>query len=366
MVRQLNFHKIYYYIIVAILASLSLLNTCTNSNGGSLNAILEETVFILAFFNFFITGIKKNKIIFVVLIFMILLITKFNSFFIVPVLFSLAFVNYTPWDLIRGYNLANLFSLCMTVLLSILGFLPMRNYLDGVISLGYTNENTLGLFTLLISLFYTLEIIMYKSKMKFIRLKIIFIITFVFLNYFIIEDRTVIVVFLVFLLLCYVFKSKINFFVYLTKVLGCLCPILFTYISLFLVKHYDSSNFYFTLNKLLTNRLYMWNWYFERMPISLYPSNLKINLFDFWGTIDGSYVYLLFQSGVLVTIITCSLLVYSNYLLLKNNFNYLFCLLLSLEVCAFSEDILQLPLIVFVMCFALLSIYPNWVTKFNE
>ena len=105
----------------------------------------------------------------------------------------------------------------------------------------------------------------------------------------------------------------------------------------------------------------MWNWYYYKIPITWYSNNLKISQFNFWGTIDGSYTNLLFQSGLVTTVVVCLLLVYSNFLLLKDKKNYIFCLLVSLEIGAFSENILQSPAIIFVMTFVILSLYPKWL-----
>lgn len=354
----------YYYAVVVVLASLSVLNTYSNSHGlyfGKISLIIGVLFFLLAIINLFLKGINSKNIIFLGVILSVWTITKFNNFFSVPILVALAFINYTPWQVIKGYYLANMICLVITSILSLLGLSPIRNVVDGVISFGFANENTLGLFTLLISLFYTLEIFVLKRETRYFYWKIIFIVFFVLLNNFVTGDRTVILVFLVFIFFIGIFKLKNKFLIFILKFFGTACPIFLTYISYFFSKNYDSSNFYYSLNNLLSNRMYMWNWYYHKIPISWYPSYLKIDQFDFWGTIDGSYAYLIFQSGLVTTLIVCLLLVYCNILLLKNNKNYIFCLLISLEIGAFFEDILQSPAIVLVMTFAVLTLYPKWI-----
>jgi len=354
----------YYHAVVVVLASLSVLNTYSNSHGlyfGKISLIIGVLFFLLAIINLFLKGINSKNIIFLGVILSVWTITKFNNFFSVPILVALASINYTPWQVIKVYYLANTICLVTTSILSLLGLSPIRNVVDGVISFGFANENTLGLFTLLISLFYTLEIFVLKRETRYFYWKIIFIVFFVLLNNFVTGDRTVILIFLVFIFFIGIFKLKNKFLIFILKFFGTACPIFLTYISYFFSKNYDSSNFYYSLNNLLSNRIYMWNWYYHKIPISWYPSYLKIDQFDFWGTIDGSYAYLIFQSGLVTTLIVCLLLVYCNILLLKNNKNYIFCLLISLEIGAFSEDILQSPAIVLVMTFAVLTLYPKWI-----
>lgn len=362
--NELQRNSNYYYVVVAVLASLSVLNTYSNSHGlyfGNISLLIGVLFFLLAIINLLLKGIDSKDIIFVGVILLIWTITKFNSFFSVPILVALAFINCTPWQVIKGYYLANMVCLVITFLLSLVGLSPMRNVMDGVISFGFANENTLGLFTLLISLFYVLELFTLKRETRYFYEKMIFIVFFILLNNFITGDRTVIIVFLFFILFIGIFKLKNKFFTFIIKFFGTVCPILLTYMSYLFSKNYDNSNFYYLLNNLLSNRMYMWNWYYHRIPISWYPSYLKIDQFNFWGTIDGSYAYLIFQSGLVTTLIVCLLLVYCNFLLLKNNENYIFCLLISLEIGALSEDILQSPAIVLVMTFAILTLYPRWI-----
>ena len=362
--NKLQRNSNYYYIVVAVLASLSVLNTYSNSHDlyfGNISLLIGVLFFLLAIINLLLKGIDSKDIIFVGVILLVWTITKFNSFFSVPILVALAFINCTPWQVIKGYYLANMVCLVITFLLSLVGLSPMRNVVDGVISFGFANENTLGLFTLLISLFYVLELFTLKRETKYFYEKIIFIVFFILLNNFITGDRTVIIVFLFFILFIGIFKLKNKFFIFIIKLFGTVCPLLLTYMSYLFSKNYDNSNFYYSLNNLLSNRMYMWNWYYHRIPISWYPSYLKIDQFNFWGTIDGSYAYLIFQSGLVTTLIVCLLLVYCNFLLLKNNENYIFCLLISLEIGALSEDILQSPAIVLVMTFAILTLYPRWI-----
>lgn len=365
MLKQKNIYKYYYYIIVAILTCLSLINTYSNSHGLNLKIlsnILGIIFLILGILNFFINGIKIRKIFFLFLVFTIFCMTKFNNFLILPIFISISFLNYSPQQLIRGYYLSNLWCLVITGIMAMIGLAPMRSW-DGILSLGFSNENTLGLFTLLISLFYLLEIIIKGKAVKHYYCKFFAISIFLLLNLFITMDRTVIVIFILFYILTMFFRIKNVFFKYLLISIECISPILLTYVSILCFTNYRNNNFYFNLNKLLSNRIYMWNWFYNKIPLSLYPSNLKINQFKFWGTVDGSYTYLLFQSGIVTTCIICLLLVYCNFLLLKNRLNYIFSLLVSLEIGAFSENILQLPAIVFIVPFAILALLPNWINK---
>ena len=245
--NQVLKHSIYYYAVVIVLTGLSVVNTFSNSHQvyyGKMSILFGAILFLLAVINYLLKGVNLKDIIFVVSILFIWSLTKFNAFFTIPILVALTFVNHTPWQVIKAYYLSNLYCLIITIALALVGISPMRNVIDGIISLGFANENTLGLFTLLISLFYTLEIVILKKKTRRFYIKLCFILVFIILNIFIIADRTVVLVFLLFLLFVGIFKMKNTFLTIILDVFGCLCPLLLTYSSLYLLKNYNKNNFY--------------------------------------------------------------------------------------------------------------------------
>lgn len=365
MVKESSIDKIYYRIFVILLTGLSFINIYSNSHNSyyELPTIVLSAIFLFfGLTRFVIKGISLDKFIFLILILLILIVTKFNSFFIAPLIIAISFVDFSPLEIIKIYYLSNLYCLAITVFLALIGISPMRNPVDGVLSLGFSNENGLGLFMLLIASFYLLEIMSIKKCKRF-NYKIAFIIIFILVNVFITDDRTVVLVFFIFFLSSLLINTK---FKRLLKVMGyiaCLLPAILIYSSWVFMKNYNNNNFYYALNNLLSNRIIMWNWFYHNIPIMLYPSNLKISQFNYWGTVDGSYAFMLFHSGVMVTIIVCLLLILCNILLVKNGYYYVFCLIFSLELGAFSEDILQSPFIVYVIIFALMSLYPKWLKK---
>lgn len=369
MIKKNSISRVYYKLFVILLTSLSFLNVYSNSHNtyyGLLTIILGAIFLFFGLIRFVLEGLNLNKFLFVVFLLLIWLVTKFNSFFLVPIIITISFIGFSPLEIIKIYSSSNLYCLLLTILSALLGISPMKNPIDGVLSLGFSNENTLGLFMLLIASFYLLEMLNCKTYNKSIYYKVAFILLFIFMNTLITDDRTVVFVFLIFLLSSCLIRVKAKSLLKIMGYIACLFPAILTYGSWIAMKNYDNSNFYYALNKILSNRILMWNWFYHNVPITLFPSNLKVNQFNYWGTVDGSYALMLFQSGIMVTIIVCLLLILCNFQLIKKGYYSVFCLIFSLEVGAFSENILQSPVIVYVVVFALMSLYPDWLDKQNN
>lgn len=354
---------IYYKICIFFLTALEFLNVFSNAHNAYYKlptVILGVLFFSFGIVHFIFNNFSLRKLIFIFSLFIILLISSFNTFFIVPLIIAISFVEFTPFEVIRGYYFSNLYCLVATILLALFGLSPLRNPNDGILSFGFANENTLGLFMLLISSFYLLEIKRGNNHNKYY--KVAFILLFILMDLFVIDDRTVALVFFVFLLLSYLIKAQYGHLLKVICYIGCLLPAILTYGSWIAMKNYNNSSyFYYILNNVLSNRFLMWNWFYRNIPISLFPNSLQVNRFNYWGTVDGSYAKMLLQSGIIITLIVCLLLILCNILLIRHNYYDIFCLLFSLELGAFSENILQLPTIAYVIIFALMSLYPKWL-----
>lgn len=349
-----------YYIFVFLLTILEFLSVYSSAHNMSFqiySLITIITASIMGFIGitiFLTTEFDLKKIGFLFALFIIYWSSNFNNFWVVPICIAVSFANFTLYDLICAYCTSNLVTLVITVFLAVVGLAPMNNPADGVLSLGFATQSALGLVLTLISFIFVLEIVKYKKNTKYYLFKIFFILFGFILKIVVLDDRTMTWTFLVFLVLIMIFRLNKKFIIILMKIIGLVSPFLLLYISWKLTTNYISSNFFYELDNFFSHRLLMWNWYYQKAPISLFPNTFRLSDFNYWGTIDGSYALLLLQYGIIMALIVCLLLALCNYLLLKYKHYGVFCMMLSLELAAFVENILQfyvgaIPLILMLL-----------------
>ena len=349
-------------LLLTILAIATVQNNVRNNAFQSVVIFTSIAVFVLGIAIFFYNGISYSKILFLFSLSLILYLSNFNNFLVVPMCLAVAFVNYPPELIVDAYNTSNIWNLCITIVLALVGLSPMRNVNDGVLSLGYANENTLGLIITFISLKFLKDLASNKNERKKV-LKILFIVLSFFVNYFVTQDRTMTLVLLLFTFELFLFKIKGFITLYVYKIVGLILPYFLLYSSWTLAKNFGESQFSYLLNNALSNRLLMWNWYYQKSGISVLPQINLLNKLNYWGTIDGSYTLLLLQYGLMLSIIICTLLTICNLLLLKHKKHTIFYMLLSLEVGAFCENIIQFYTLSFVLVFAINTLYMSWMSN---
>lgn len=360
---KVNLRNRTYKAITFLLLILSIFTIQNNNHNNQFQfivIIVSLAIAILGFIEILFSGLTFQKIIFNLLIVVILFIFKFNNFLVIPACLAIAFINYSPELVVHSYYISSIWNLIVTCLTAIVGFGPMFNSSDGVLTLGYSNENSFGLVITFLALLFYIQLKLYKSRTNWFYIKIVFIFLTLFIDYFVIDDKTMFIVFIAFVVLSILLKSNKLVVLILVKFIGIILPFSLLYLSWLFTKDFGSMQNSFKINEIMSNRLYMWNWYYQKMGVSFLPPSLHLSGFDFWGTIDGSYTLFLLQYGVCLTILVTILLAICNYLLYKNNKYILFSLMLSFELGAFCENILQFYTLTFVLIFAICSIYPGW------
>ena len=133
--------------------------------------------------------------------------------------------------------------------------------------------------------------------------------------------------------------------------------------------NYYSGNWLFELNKVITMRPVIWNYFFTRYPIQLTNGNpIIIGKIGFeytpgQGAFDGSYAYLLYTRGILFTIIVVLGLSIATYQLIQSKNNIILYFLICLELVGFSENILYSYGLSFGIIFAFLAYRFTWFHK---
>lgn len=353
-----------YKIVTFLLLVLSVFTIQNNNHNNQFQIVVIVTSIILLIVGFIEIGLKGSivkKSIYVLGLIIVLFIFKFNNFLIIPTCLAIVFINYSPDLMLKSYCFSVEWNLIITFLLSVVGYSPLRNSSNGVITLGFSNENNLGLLITFLSIIFFTQLFHGNSSMYVRILKIVFIALTVFTDYFIIDDKTMVLVFFVFFVLLLFFRKINRAKVFIAQILAIVVPFYLLYESWILTRNFGNSELSFKLNEELSNRLFMWNWYYQKMGINLFPSTNKLTGYNFWGTIDGSYILFLLQYGIIFAFMICILLAISNYLLCKKN-NYLFySILLSFEISAFSENVLQFYTLTFILIFSMCSLYPGWL-----
>ena len=368
-VRQNTKTKSTYYFFVCLLTILEFLAIYSSAHSVNLQIytiITSGIMGILGIITFLTSNFNFRKIIFLIMLFVIYWSSNFNNFWIVPICISVGFVNFTLCDLVDAYCISNLTTLVITILLALIGLAPMRNPADGVLSLGFATQSALGLVITLISFVFVLELIRFKRKTKYYLLKIVFIVLGLALKMMVLEDRTMTWAFFLFLILIGFFKLNKKIIIYFMKVIGIIIPYFLTYISWRFITSYSLTNLFYELDKFFSYRLLMWNWYYKKTSISIFPNSFRLSDFNYWGTIDGSYALLLLQYGVIMTVLVCTLLAICNFLLLKYKYYGVFCMMISLELGAFVENVIQFYTGAIPLVLILLILYIGWIKKENK
>lgn len=187
---------------------------------------------------------------------------------------------------------ARIILILLVLFLCFIGYAPdISAYNNGIIkhSLGFNNPNSLGMHTLILSFE-----IMYINKISL--KKVFFSTLLVYIVNLYAGSRTTNLVVIVTASLYFLYKLKPKFyenkFVKWFIINSALLFTLFTLIGFLLFKYNTSIGV--VLNKVLSNRLFNINSYYEFYSINLFGNNIStINL-----TIDTSYAYCLYGMGI--------------------------------------------------------------------
>lgn len=355
-----------FNLVSFLLLVLSIFTIQNNNHNNQFQIVIvavSAVLFVLGIIKLGLDGLTIKKICYIISLIIVLFIFRFNNFLMVPFCLVISFISFSPYLMVKAYYFAARWNLIVTFILAIVGYAPMFNPSDGVITVGFSNENSLGMLITFTSILLLVQVIKKKERNLVKSLKIIFIATIVFINYSVIDDKTMTFVFLLFIILTLFFKKSSEIKLIIAKIVGLIIPFFLLSESWLLTKNFGTTDLSLRLNERLSNRLFMWNWYYQKMGVSIFPPFNKLGEYNFWGTIDGSYTLLLLQYGILFAVTTCIALAISNYLLCKNGYYILYSIMISFEVGAFCENVLQFYTLTFIFVFSICSLCPGWLRK---
>lgn len=232
------------------------------------------------------------------------------------------------------YGISQFIVFFLNSLLAFMGIRELYGYKSVIFGFGEKNAAGYYLFTVSLIIFKLL-----KKKNKIYNL--LFLIMVFLIEFFVINDRTIAFLMVIFYLL-YVFNIYPKNII--TKVFTSLLPIFLTLLSLFLIKHYGQYNWINEVNNLLSNRIELWNYFWQYYKPQIFPqsanlfsTNNLINLLPF----DGVYASGLIRLGYILYLFIMLLQMYAIYhssnLNNKQDDNFLFCVLICLSLYGFTE-----------------------------
>ena len=212
---------------------------------------------------------------------------------------------------------------------------------DGTIrnSFGFSHPNMLGMM-----LFILCSEMVYLNIPKNKVVKIIIIILNILINHFFIVSYTSEIA-IMFLLVFFIFWNKEKIVKNKFRLIS-LLPIFIFAISLYLTYLYNINDLLgVKLNRILSNRLYYYNLFMNKYPITLFGTKIDIiyssnNNIKFM-VLDNSYLFILLRYGIIVfTIFMYSLIKLVNLIMNKFNNKIVVMIMLIYIVISFSETYL--------------------------
>lgn len=345
-------------VLILILAIEVLLSSSFGLNiSSNVNVFIVTTIlYILYVVYCFFYSIKTNDIFYIVFLGCLVLIFRNSSIIFLSGL-ALISSRLRINDFVFIYKYAIGIGLTMTTCLSLLGKLPMRNYIDGVISVGFVNENTLGFYLSFFAILTTLKIIDGYITYNFTFINILILILAILFDLFVINYNTAIIMISVYLLFCFFskFLDKVRHFL---SVIFFLLPPFLMYLSYWCALNFGKYGFLQKANEILTNRFLMWHYYVVNFQWGFRGSSWQISKGIWQGYLDGAYFSELLFFGLLAIILTLGLSIINIRLIQSKNW-ILLSLVVILELCGFAENILFNYNDSFGVIFALLGFYPG-------
>lgn len=350
---------------ILIIFSISYIFRLQNYNTLSLRIITPillivlGTLYDLSHFN------KTSQFAYLIFLWLLLFIFSFKLTISTIIGFAIAFMLIPIPTVIKTYKWVFGTQLLAGLILSVIGIFPMYNGITGKLTLGLSNENTLGL---LLSLFFICSIIKINNQnLSITHNKIIypFLLLILLINLVILENETANAVLLIFFITYIIFKIKNNRILNILSIISGFIPILICIFSIYVGWNYTpTSNFLYNLNFKLTDRLYSWNYYFNFYGIQLLPQKDQItNPNIVRGNLDGFYAYCAIFFGILFLVLITVGLALCNYRLARSRNYIILALMIAFEFVGFTETVLLSPNYNFAIFFALLAFYPSWLNE---
>lgn len=365
--KSISFFQRLLLILFTILSIMeNFLVYLTGTNIGRFTFILTLSIIVIGLV-FDLALLKSNgELAFLFLLICSLFIWKFSYSIINIVALGIIFFSFSPEKVLKVFRWIMLILIIMGIISSLTGIAPMYDSITGVFTLGFLNENGLGsaieILAILIMFDYSKED---KLEISFSIYKWLIYLFVLLINFFFLNDSTAVLTMFIFLIyvvfLRVIKKSRFLKFVILVT------PMLLSYISVWLGFHFNaSSSWMLKLNSMLTFRPSIWNYYCNRVQLSLLSSNYfntqeeYVRFFN--GALDGSYIYALISMGwlyLILIVLGCTL---CNYKLLKNRKYELLGFIFVMEIAGFSEGILTNIWLGCSFIYIILSYNPKWIS----
>lgn len=363
-----------FIIIVLILKQYSLVFAGINTAYGELINYILCIILLLIYILYDIqeNSIKINNIV-LGFCFVILFIIFRKQQLLLLFVFSFSFLHITPLKSVFVYRDAIFLAVVINFVLAIFTH-NLLNTNREAIAFGFGNQNTIGFYLILGGILFSLKedgtgkLTIKSNSYIYILLLIDTLVVTMFF-----DDFTALILILVFLI-SYYFFTRTNV---LSKKVICnfieILPLILAWLTYWLAMNYGRYSWINSLDQLISGRINIWNYYFTRMPIKLFSNNYLFvvsawgsNYTPHQGLFDGTYAYLLYILGVLFTAIYVLGLMICNYKLITSKRYVILALMIAIEVCGFSENILYSISCCFGSVFALLSFHNSWVSSMEK
>lgn len=353
---------LYEKIILGLLIIYSIASNIYAVSASSTYSLIEfiATITIMVVgLVWYIASLRNfSSLIFLLFLMLILFIFRFSYFALSVVSLGIAFSNIKVKNIIYIYKYLSASQLIFGIFAAMIGFLPMYNSKTGSFTFGFVNENIIGMILAVFAL-----CIFFKNSGEFVvnRLNILFLIGVLFVEKFLFNDSTALVMiisFFVFLIAANGIR-KVKSIQFVCVIIPLILAIFSFYVSY--AFSITSVNWISKLNDLLSARIYIWNYYTSNYPLTLFPNNWQINTKIFSGAFDGGYIYLgLFQGKIWLAIIVLGLCLV-NFKLIRHNKFVILAFMLAFEIASFSENVLININGSFAIILAVLAYNPSWI-----
>lgn len=355
---------------IAIISPLIILFVCNNylSELQGINTITMILIcgLLVAGFTYDIIHINnKYQIIYLAFLFLIILIWKSNRTTIAIVMLGLLFMMISPEKTVYMYRWILTIQTIIGMLLSIIGLIPIRDERTGVLSLGFSNENGLGAVLEIIAITLIFDLKNGKLTLTASKSRWLFLAFVVLFDSLIINDNTAVLTILILLILLMVKKVLVRST--LMKMVIVVLPIIISSFAIWIGINYNStSTWMYKLNNAVTQRIFIWNYYFHNYPIQWMPNNWEFNSQIYWGFFDGAYTYFIINKGILLSILLILGLCICNFQLISWKKWNLLLIMLAIEIAGFSENIVITYYLSFSLVFIISAYNPAWCVNYDK
>lgn len=333
--------------------------------GGTLSLLVELVLTFLLLFFVLIELLKSdnvlNKLIVISILFILMVVYR-NDVTIILLIANMACVLVMDYKMIlKDTFVGILIGVVFIVSLSIVGVLPRVSPLNGYLSFGFENPNTLGFFLLEMYLIF----LFFRWKRGKTLNTVVLIMTLGF-EYFVLDDITACVLLIVTFLI-YILKDIFGWLlrIKLLKGLFAVLPCIIFGLTLWIAKNYLNFAWMIKLNGFLSTRPYIWNYYFYHFKFSLKGENLGLTeLTD--KTLDNAYYNFALIHGIIIFTFVMVCLCVGLFVIVRKGDLSLASIVLAMVLISFTETIPFRPFQSFLIPVTLYFVFQENTLLKNE